>query len=486
MLNNNIAIFILVLVAVSNIYADDGSWNDSFSTVSVNGGSIYSETENTEIELTKEILIFNGEYTKAVFQFKNISDKPVTVSCGFPVRCSYNTLPEAIVLKEFNNGHVFILPEEVPEDLTFHIEQNGKPVEIEKVLLEYQGGTRITYHYKHELRFNPEEISTVIVEYSHDLYARYDGHSDIYEWNYVIGTGGTWNGPIKEFTLIVPAEWYKYLEGLNFLMEDRGIAVFQVADYEPARNATFFLEASTICDEEQYSYVFEEFPELKNMWINRSKMILQPKTGVQDFVTDISASSFLPDKISVFTNDGVVENANFAPAAAFDGLEETSWCENVNGDGLGEYLEITLTKRIWGLNITNGFRRMPVKDWLFWRNNDNFDNNIRDDLNGMKDYYTQNNRIKKLSITDSYGTILYTLNLDDKRDLQSFPGICLFPGRYRFVIEEIYRGTRWQDTCLGEVSFLDAEINPQIRRFTTDPFYMENLREVKFVRSFGY
>ena len=79
----NIIVLILIFTSFNYIFTDDGSWSKSFT---IDGGSIYSESDNTDIELVKEILIFNGEYTKAVFQFKNTSNKAVTIDCGFPVQ----------------------------------------------------------------------------------------------------------------------------------------------------------------------------------------------------------------------------------------------------------------------------------------------------------------------------------------------------------------------------------------------------------------
>ncbi|MCK5673671.1 MAG: hypothetical protein KAH95_09850, partial [Spirochaetales bacterium] len=88
MVNKKIVIILILLI--SNylfLTADDGSWSKSFT---VDGGSIYSESDNIDIELVKEILIFTGEYTKAVFQFKNRSNRAVTISCGFPVQYDIN------------------------------------------------------------------------------------------------------------------------------------------------------------------------------------------------------------------------------------------------------------------------------------------------------------------------------------------------------------------------------------------------------------
>ena len=520
-----LAFTILILIITLNLAADDGSWNKSFT---IDGGSIYTESDNTDIELVKEILIFNGEYTKAVFQFKNRSNRAVTTNCGFPVRYEINaffggdsleipvspygpvddipvlgyleTLPleytdpddymfgmttDIILNNSFNNSREFISPEETPEDLTFSINQNGNTVEVDKVLLErYAGeeGARVTFHYKHDLNFKPGELSTVIVEYNQNLFHGNDGMSDTYRWNYVIGTGGTWKGPIGELILIKPSDWRGEIEGMDVLMESRYMTVLRAVNYEPQRKVVYSLRGYSQNMMEMDEYLDNELPVLKKMWTGRSKLVTQPSYAKQNFVTNITASTFLPDKISVFTKDGVILKANFSPVAAFDGLTETSWCENVPGDGIGEYIELSLTEKVWGLSINNGFTRLPVEDWLFNGKNGEtlFDRGVKDDSKGFKDYYSQNNRIKKLSLTNPEGRILYTLELKDQRDSQTFPGINLSPGTYRLVIEEVYRGTKWQDTCLGEITFLKSEINQELSLITADQFYMNALRGVLY------
>ena len=523
MVNKLVIVLILIMSNSLFSFADDGSWNKSFT---IDGGSIYSDNENTEIELIKEILIFTGKYTKAVFQFKNRSNKAVTVSCGFPVQydieaffggdsleveishyapnekipvLSYmETLPleytdpddylfglttDIILNNSFNNSREFISSQQTPEDLIFNITQNGKMVRIEKVLLErYAGeeGAGVTFHYKHSLHFKPGEISTVIVKYNQDLYHGSDGMSDTYLWNYVIGTGGTWKGPIGELVLLKPSDWNGSIDELNIIYENDHITLLSSKEYEPERDRTYNLRGFSFDIMEEYEYFENILPVLKKMWINRSKLLIQPTGAVQELVSNISASSYLPDRLSVFTNNGVILKAAFSPAAAFDGLTETSWCENVQGDGIGEYIELTLSEEVWGLSINNGFTRLPAKDWFFDdRNGKNlFNEKVKDDPKGFKDYFIQNNRVKRLSITNTLGQVIYTLNLADQRDIQTFPGIKLSPGTYRFVIEEVYNGTKWKDTCIGEIYFLETENNQKINTITNDQFYIEALQGV--------
>jgi len=76
-----IPVFVFSLVLAVTAGTDDGSWNKSFS---VHGGSIYSDTDHPDISLDKELLVFDGEKTTAVFLFRNTSQKAITVECGFP------------------------------------------------------------------------------------------------------------------------------------------------------------------------------------------------------------------------------------------------------------------------------------------------------------------------------------------------------------------------------------------------------------------
>ncbi len=525
---NKFKIIVLILITTGFLYifADDGSWSKSFT---IDGGSIYSEIDNEDIELVKEILIFTGDYTKAVFQFKNRSDKALTVSCGFPVQYDIeaffggdsleveishyapdekipvldymNTLPmeytdqddymfglttDIILNNDFNNSREFISKDQTPEDLKFNITQDGKNIDIENVLLErYAGeeGAKVTFHYKHNLYFEPGGISTVVVEYHQDLFHGGDGMGNNYLWKYVIGTGGTWKGPIGEFVLIKPSDWTGNIDGMDTILDDGNLTVYSATDFKPSRKLIYTLYLWGYQNAmEQYEYLDNELPELKKMWSEKSKTLFQSSHQVQQFITNITASSFLSDKLPVFTNTGVILKAGFSPVAAFDGLTETSWSENVKGDGIGEYIEFTLTEKVWGISINNGFTRLPVEDWLFditWGEIP-FEDKVRDDSKGIKDYFTQNNRVKIFNIVNLSGKILYTIDLENQRDSQIFPGIVLSPGTYRFVIEEVYPGTKWQDTCIGEITFLNLENNIRMIDITEDQFYMEALKGVLF------
>lgn len=512
-----ISITILLLIAViTAATADDGSWNKAFS---INGGSIYSETEHTEISLEKELLLFNGKKTTVFLLFKNTSASPIVVECGFPVHYDIQAykienrleipagkygpninpslgffetvelavsedepdfmLPEAILINEFNNSREFIDFYENKSGAEFAIFQNGTPVKVKEVLIDRHAGddgASITYHFKHNLAFEPGESSIVKVDYTQDLLFGDPGMMEgvlMYRWNYVIGTGSSWNGPIGELYMIKPAEWTGELGGLDLVHADSGVELYRAEGYEPEIDTRFALRMMTGDFMERMEYLRNTFPEYKRMWTSAAAAAVQPADPVQDFVTDVSASSALVDRLKVFTPDGVIERAGFGANSAFDGYPETSWCENADGNGVGEYLQVELLEPVWGVEIRNGFKRFTADDWVY--KNRSFEREIRDDSAGLKDYFNMNGRIKTFSIHDDTGNLLYTLDLADRRDPQTFAGVFLPEGSYRFIIEDVYEGTRWKDTCLAELSFLPAEKDGELIRFLNDPFYRKAL-----------
>ncbi|MBT3274005.1 MAG: hypothetical protein HN368_12685, partial [Spirochaetales bacterium] len=237
-MNRNTCIIVgLCLLLASIVYADDGSWSNNFS---INGGSIYAETDDANIVLEKEMLIFNGESTSVFFLFYNTSDKQISIDCGFPVINEIQTykrfnhleipvgkyqdegsipaieyfetaplehddddepsftFPEVILINDFNNSREFVEYEENMSGVSFEIYQDGAPVTIEKVLIDRQAsadGTRVTFHFKHRLVFKPGQTSVVQVDYAQDLLFGNPGvmpGMSMYRWNYTIGTGSTW------------------------------------------------------------------------------------------------------------------------------------------------------------------------------------------------------------------------------------------------------------------------------------------------------
>lgn len=100
-----------------------------------------------------------------------------------------------------------------------------------------------------------------------------------------------------------------------------------------------------------------------------------------------------------------------------------------------------------GLAIYNGFKKQR---WFEW------DEDFEQVNKRHAEFLNANNRVQQLEINSVDGEIKYTLNLADTYEKQAFDDIRLQKGSYRLVIRDIYKGNRWQDTCLGEVEFYSA------------------------------
>ena len=516
-------IFIISISVIPGAYSDDGSWSRSFS---LSGGSIYAAEDDGFITLEKELLIFNGEYTEAVFLFRNTSSGDITLDCGFPVvhridvleREGFFEIPvgkyggaevpgirffETAPHPELDNDEPLFAAAEVITDndnnrlrefigkegasgigIEFAVFQDGEAVAVDDVLLErelYPEYAGLTFHFRHKLFFPAGKTTVVTVKYSQDLLSGNDGGlaADVFRWRYIIGTGGTWKGPIGELFFIKPLAWEGEPAGMKRVSGrlPGGVDLYHASDYEPERGQEFELSFRPVGLMEEWGFS-DTFSERKRDWSERILTFSAMETPAQDFVTDIRASSFIGDTVDVFTDSAVFESAPFSALSAFDGLPETSWCEGAAGDGVGEFLEFRLTEPASGLIIRNGFKRFTIDDWVF--ETGAFERFVYDPDEGLKDYFSMNGRVKQLEILNSDGEIVNTLKLDDRRDPQAFFGLNLLPGRYRLAVGSVYQGSVWQDTCLAEVAFIQIPAGSAAERLFYDSFYAEALGCRKF------
>lgn len=140
----------------------------------------------------------------------------------------------------------------------------------------------------------------------------------------------------------------------------------------------------------------------------------------------LSASSFLPAQGKITYNADNVD----------DGDPATAWCEGARGDGIGEWIQFTLEAgpakkevNFNGITIANGY----LKNDSVWG---------------------ENNRVKTLRF-ELNGHPVALMKLADSRDLQFFSGGPVKevrPGdKLRFVIQEVYPGSKYHDTCISDM-----------------------------------
>ncbi len=113
----------------------------------------------------------------------------------------------------------------------------------------------------------------------------------------------------------------------------------------------------------------------------------------------------------------------------FDGDTKTGWAEGADGDGVGEWFEISASslQEVTGISILSGYCK-------------------------SEDLYYKNNRPKDVTVTLSDGSqYSYTLSDECGSYQQLDFGSPRQTNSIRVTIDSVYGGTKWSDTVVSEV-----------------------------------
>lgn len=130
---------------------------------------------------------------------------------------------------------------------------------------------------------------------------------------------------------------------------------------------------------------------------------------------------------------------DYRPASAIDGSLSTPWCEGVAGAGTGEWIELVFPGpvEVLEIGVSVGYDREA------------------DDSDRPESLFTDNYRVKQLSLVfseEQQAMIVF----EDVRGVQKIsladaPGGPIVTTSIRLIIDETYRGARFQDTCIAEI-----------------------------------
>jgi hypothetical protein len=338
----------------------------------------------------------------------------------------------------------------------FRTVQDEKKVTVETVGIEttvFEDHILLVLHFYYKLFFPAKKNSTVQNSYLMNANVLSGRHSSVYQTEYDISTGGTWKDSIKNFVLVTNGLFERSggntqnsfeISPLYLPMDDiekeyepggTGYTVCCIKDYKPVHGEFFKFTFGDIVDEFVTSL----------RWVKRKNNSIPEKNIVQDFVKDISSSSFLSGSFKISDYDDNKTASGYSPLASFDGFIENGWVEGASGDGTGEWIQFTLTKPVFGPFAVKG-------------------------LNRDIDTYTNNKRIKQAGLykgTEKIATLLFTdkpVNFSSdltwqKNDVWLMNNavqntMFLDTGTYRIKIESVYnRYAKYNDTVLGEVWF---------------------------------
>lgn len=523
-----VAVWILLaIISISIVNADDGGvrFPEDWTY-----GNIYVTEENPHVALEKELLVVeqiplqygNPGLVEAVFLFNNTSNETVNVPCAFPVvvtmpyTCIAGTAKPLIAFNDDPNHalwHLALGKKNAPindhdqtypladitaldkklrvmsyadymndlrlygdstaknfTDLTCTIIQDDKDIAVKMVGIETsisdsntktEDGMPIlqvtmVIHFYHELSFAPNEHSVLSVRYPIDTIT-YSFRRTEYKLTYDISTGGTWKGSMDSFVILTDSEMtvsgnaetsFEKTTLDYFTFDGNKTRLYAIQNYKPKPEESLTFTA------EYYSFeAYYGTPPAQ-----REK---------QDFVTDISASSFLAGSYLMSSNtDGKSENSNtelfrstYKPETSFDGSVYNGWVEGAKGNGEGEWISFTLTKSALGPFAANGLTRFSIYDYDFI-----YKNKINGDTYSS---WFDNNRIASMTLrnldTDAKTALrfkdIYPFHIheyipDGWFSVNAVENPCfLAPGNYQMIIESSYKGDRYDDTVLGEVWF---------------------------------
>ena len=516
-MNRTLLFLILLAFSAGRCAADDGSWVTDRGYVPAEGAlysetgnpDIVMEKEYLEL---RDIGLGT---TRAVFQFRNTADAAVTAECAFPISFDFvarpitldgkgnlaadsdspglfrawdfgdvvpsrhsfgrqgslvdrgfvNDLISALAVPvdrwdaagalkantedpdlyyagtyfrddQYPRGRVELDAVKLQQVFGFRILQDGKGIPVTTCVVEFGDGPgRLVLHFRHQLSFAANTASVVTVTYAMPTRSavsgdpaspRAPGISQEFTWKYILQTASSWKDTLGRIVLSVRPGFQPDLAApWRYVGTAKGQLLYTAESWKPKPEENLALA---------WKNTLADYP---GFWRTMTEP-LDPGDfpPVESPAKLLGASSFLPETADVFLPTGIWRNAPFGADRLFDGLPETAWVVRTARSGIGEYVRFSLDTAIDRIEIFNGYQRstvnFPEKDT--WS------------------YFGKNNRVKTLDLVWDGGGLVEKLDLADTREVQRF-NVSLPAGIYRAVIADVYPGSRWNDTCMGEMTF---------------------------------
>jgi len=427
---------VLFLMLMNEIYSNVGA----VAKGTLGTGNYYF-IHNHDIEILYEDLRIDLYKTyaevKVKYQVKN-NGKGQTVEAGFPSiaydeKCEKGYQGPCYVVKhrEIEEYKVMVNNNEIKYAL-----ENGVvyPIKFSKRVSEVTEYETYLDIYKSTLSFEAGEMKEIVISYISKYQAYSYGieesngytSNDEYIFRYLLSPGSTWSGTIKEGKVAINIK-NKDLTGYSVYPENRfkkngDSLVWTFKNLNPVVDDDIVINFNNSISNEYMGVVEnEKFRGITEFSLTGEKY--------GDLVAkSVTASSYL------IAGRREYKVQNLYP------YNSEYYCEGVPGDGKGEYILFDFSdgRKIDKVGIINGLTR-------------------------TKELYYKNSRLKKIQviINNKYQQLFELpdeyVYYDDYRAYSIFD---LMPIKepvrtLKMIIMDIYKGTKYEDTCMSKVIFLE-------------------------------
>ncbi len=283
--------------------------------------------------------------------------------------------------------------------------------------------------YVSSLEFKKNEVRRVRITYlscyqGSGSFVSEDTHANPERFMYLLSVGKTWKGPIKKGSVTITAKTVNpgrisIWPGKRFSRKGN-VFTWNFRDLEPSGKDNIVVNLMNKYD----SYAIYG----------------SSKQGRWDSIYRINNRyyrSHLPDEVRVSSFLRSTKY-DFSSKSLFDGKTKTSWVEGKKGAGKGEYIVLRFKKpvRISRIGFIAG---MNYSHTLFGQNNR--PSAVRIILNGK--------HVKRAVLADGF-----TMSYAGNPHAYQYVSLSGYRGSVRtvkIIIDDIYRGTKYHDTCISEL-----------------------------------
>ena len=396
-----------------------------------------------EVEMRDELLQITLHIESADvevnYTLHNPGEKAVNVTAGFPTQSqdvvAATFLPENAGgvrhdPRDVTDYHLFVDGKELPAKLM--MQPRPAKVGINDTGMPGTYSTPQPYWFVSTVAFKAGESHAVRVRYRAEYRSAEGGVSDNDSvepttLGYQLSTAAGWKGPIGQGRVVIQADTadadaVKIRPEGRFKRTGRAF-VWEFTDLKP-----------TLADDlaVQVREGYDTFPTSEAVPKDRPERDKDESLG--EYEVHAGGASYWINQLYHVTATSTLDPTQYGPEHVKEpDADPTSvWAEGVPGDGIGEGLDLTLERpeKLYQIGVINGYARTEA-------------------------LYSANGRVAELSVSLN-GEKDFTVTVPDERlahDIFWF-GINGYDKPVKTVrlrINKVYRGTKYQDTCLTRV-----------------------------------